>query len=105
MRIANKEKGHRVSDLALNLCRKLLSAALAPSLQNETAAFRLHTLAEAMSLFSPMVIRLISLFHSLNTSFIAVSTDFLSAETAATEYFAVSRSGGGILRTQTQNKL
>ena len=105
MRIANKEKGHRVSDLALNLCRKLLSTALASSLQNETTTLRLHAFTEAMRLLTPMVVRLISLFHSLNTSFIAVSTDFLSAETAATEYFAVSRSGGGILRTKTQNKL
>ena len=69
MRIANKEKGHRVSDLALNLCRKLLSTALASSLQNETAALRLHALTEAMGLLSPMVVRLESLFHVCNTSF------------------------------------
>lgn len=61
-----RKKGHR-SDL-YELCRKLLSATLASSLDNKTASLCLHALTKAVRLFTPMVIRLISLFHYLNTS-------------------------------------
>ena len=61
------KKGHR-SDLVSavrvgSLRRQFLSAFCAPSLQDETAAFRLHTLAETMRLLAPMVIRLIRHLH------------------------------------------
>ena len=46
-----------------DLCRKLLSTALASSLQNETAALRLHALAEAVRHLAPMVVRLIRLLQ------------------------------------------
>ena len=48
--------------------RKLFPATLTPSLDDETATLRLHALTEAMRLLAPMVIRLISLLHCLNTS-------------------------------------
>ena len=61
------KKGHR-SDLVSavrvgSLRRQFLSAFCAPSLQDETATFRLHALTETMRLLTPMVIRLIRHLH------------------------------------------
>jgi len=60
------EKGH-LSDL-YELRRKLLPATLTPSLDDKTATFRLHALAEAVGLLAPMVVRLKRPLHFLNTS-------------------------------------
>ena len=47
----------------LSLRRQFLSALCAPSLQDETATFRLHALTETMRLLAPMVVRLIRHLH------------------------------------------
>ena len=60
------KKGH-LSDLS-QLCCKLLSAALTPSLDDETATLRLHALTEAVLFLAPMIVRLISSLHVLDTS-------------------------------------
>ena len=60
------KKGHRsdlVSAKETNLRRQFLSAFCASSLQNKTAAFRLHALTETMRLLAPMVVRLIRHLH------------------------------------------
>ena len=80
--------------LLYNLCRKLLSATLASSLQNETAALRLHALTEAMGLLSPVVVRLKSHFHSVYTSLTCVSSDFLfRIEARHQKFVSLSRQG------------
>ena len=53
-----RKRGHDVASTLRCLSGKLLSAALASSLQNETAALGLHALTEAMSLLAPMVVGL-----------------------------------------------
>ena len=53
-----RKRGHIVASTLRCLSGKLLSAALASSLQNETAALGLHALTEAMSLLAPMVVGL-----------------------------------------------
>ena len=47
----------------LSLRRQFLSALCAPSLQDETATFRLHALTETMRFLAPMVVRLIRHLH------------------------------------------
>ena len=59
---AKMEKGHRWVTWSI-LCGNLLPATLASSLQDETAAFRLHALAEAVRHLAPMVVRLIRLLQ------------------------------------------
>jgi len=63
------EKGH-LSDL-FKLRRKLLPATLTPSLDDKTATLRLHALTKTVGLLAPMVVRLISPLHFLNTSLLA----------------------------------
>ena len=57
------KKEKKVTGVTFVLCRKLLSAPLASSLDDKPATLCLHSLTKAVGLLAPMIIRLIRSLH------------------------------------------